>query len=274
VVVKIKNILLTFDIEEFDMPIEFGMEISDEEIFERSFTGTKRILELVNSKNIIATFFITPRFAMRYPKLIKEISKKHEVALHGYHNHNYNYKVVERERAHKELKSGRDKLRKITGKEVKGFREPRLQKPPYSILKKVGFGYDSSLNPTFVPGRYNNLFANRGVQTIEGVKIIPLSVTPLFRLPLFWFAFRNLGLKYGKFVTKLSLINQDFVVLVFHSWEFIDLNEFKVPLLLRRNSCAKIRNMLSDYIDWCLKKKWKFISMGEYYEKNLNNGSL
>ena len=223
-VVKIKNILLTFDIEEFDMPIEFGMKISDEEIFERSFTGTKRILELINSKKITATFFITPRFAMKYPKLVKEISEKHEVALHGYHNHNYNYQVVERKKAEKELKNGKDKLEKITGKDVRGFREPRLQKPPYSILKKIGFEYDSSLNPTFVPGRYNNLFVDRGVQTIEGVKIIPLSVTPLLRLPLFWFAFRNLGFNYGNFVTNLSMINQDFVCLVFHSWEFIYLN--------------------------------------------------
>tara|TARA_Y100000310_G_scaffold335910_1_gene419121 strand:+ start:1080 stop:1895 length:816 start_codon:yes stop_codon:yes gene_type:complete len=271
-VVKIKHILLTFDIEEFDMPLEFGLKISEDEIFERSFVGTKRILELVNNKKIKSTFFITPRFASKYPELVKEISEKHEVALHGYHDHSYNYKVVERDVAFKDLKEGKEMLSKITGKEVKGFREPRLQKPPYSILKKTGFEYDSSLNPTFIPGRYNNLISNREPFSIEGVKIYPLSVTPLVRLPLFWFAFRNLGLSYGKFVTKLSLMDQDFANLVFHSWEFIDLNEFKVPLLLRRNSDVKVRNMLDKYIDWCLKKKFKFICMGEY--NDIYNNSL
>lgn len=273
-VVKMKNVLLTFDIEEFDMPLEFNQKISEEEIFERSFTGTKRILDLIDKNNVKATFFITPRFADKYPKLIKEISKKHEIALHGYHDHSYNYKFIERDKALKELKNGKERLSKLSGQEIKGFREPRMQKPPYSILKKVGFEYDSSLNPTFAPGRYNNLFAKRKTFSIEGIKIIPLSATPILKLPLFWFFFRNLGLNYGKWVTRLSLLDQDYVALLFHSWEFIDLNEFKdIPYTFKRNSGNKIIKILERYIQWCLRKKFKFISMGEYYE-SLDNNSL
>jgi len=273
-VVKIKYALLTFDIEEFDMPLEFKQKISEEEIFERSLTGTKRILELVNKHNIRATFFVTPKFANKYPELIKEISNKHEIALHGYHEHSYNYRFIERDRALKELKKGKERLEKIIGKKINGFREPRMQKPPYSILKKIGFKYDSSLNPTFMPGRYNNLFAKRKPFFTEDIMIIPLSVTPVFRFPLFWFFFRNFGLNYGKFVTKCSLIDQEYVALVFHPWEFIDLNEFRIPYYFRRNCNVKIYQILDKYIKWCLDKKLKFISMGDYHEKNFNNNSI
>src|SRR3989344_1615565 len=102
-VVKIKNILLTFDIEEFDLPLEFGKEISEEKQFKISKDGTEKIINFLQEKNIKATFFISARFAKQYPLLIKKISYNHEVGLHCL-KHSDNYSKMDGDTAFKKIK--------------------------------------------------------------------------------------------------------------------------------------------------------------------------
>ena len=86
-----KSIFLTFDVEEFDYPNFMGIKISEREKYGISYGGVKEVLKLLNKHKVVAIFFVTAKFALKYPKLIKEIAKKHEVASHGYsHEHNYN----------------------------------------------------------------------------------------------------------------------------------------------------------------------------------------
>ena len=47
-----KSILLSFDIEEFDLPTEFGAEISREDMFSIACEGTRRILRTVNDLDL------------------------------------------------------------------------------------------------------------------------------------------------------------------------------------------------------------------------------
>ena len=78
------KILLSFDVEEFDLPREHGEEISLEEGLKVSAKGLKRILEVLNKTGVKATFFCTGNFAEGRPGLIREIVKGgHEVACHG-----------------------------------------------------------------------------------------------------------------------------------------------------------------------------------------------
>ena len=50
-------ILLSFDIEEFDMPFEYGKEITFENQIAVSARGTAIILDLLKKHNVKATFF-------------------------------------------------------------------------------------------------------------------------------------------------------------------------------------------------------------------------
>ena len=85
-----KPFLLTFDVEEFDYLHQYHEKPLDADIYGVSQEGTKKILELLKKHQVRATFFVTAKFALQYPSLIKEISKQHEVALHGYaHDHHY-----------------------------------------------------------------------------------------------------------------------------------------------------------------------------------------
>jgi len=59
------QILLTFDLEEFDLPHEFGCPISDEDQINISNNGLQRLVALLSKYNIHATFFTTAFYASR-----------------------------------------------------------------------------------------------------------------------------------------------------------------------------------------------------------------
>ena len=80
-----KSILLSFDIEEFDLPTEFGAEIAREDMFAIAGEGTRRILRTVNEAGVRTTFFATAAFAQEFPDLVREMnSSGHEIASHGF----------------------------------------------------------------------------------------------------------------------------------------------------------------------------------------------
>ena len=102
-----KDILLTFDLEEFDLPEEYNIPINKEEQLNVTTQGLKNLLTLLDKYNIQATFFTTAYYAIKNPDLIKLISNKHEIASHMFYHSNYNpTHIIESKR----------KLEEITGK--------------------------------------------------------------------------------------------------------------------------------------------------------------
>ena len=82
---------------------------------------------------------------------------------------------------------------------------------------------------------------------------------------MFWIAARNFGLFYTKLCTRLCLINNNQANLLFHSWEFIDINNKKFSKLGKlsvRNTGKNLVNMLDGYIRWG-KEKYKFKTFKE-----------
>lgn len=263
-----KNILLTFDIEKLGLS-SYGLKLEENKRYEIAIIGFKKILLILDKNKIKATFFITADFAVRYKKFIKEISKKHEIASHGL-EHKDNYILLDEKTAIERIKKSKQIIEQIIGKKMLGFRAPRFQLKNYSILEKADLTYDSSLNPTYIPGNYNNFFKKRKVFKVGNIIEIPSSVTPIFRLPLFWFAFRNLGLWYAKLCTLKCLIDNDYALTIFHPWEFYDLREFNLPKNIKRNTGKKLEQMFTEYVKWCLKKRYRFLTISEYIKsKNL-----
>jgi hypothetical protein len=66
-----KRIPLTFDLEEFDLPLEFGCPISDEGQINVTNNGLQRLTMLLSKYKIPATFFITALYADKNKELIK-----------------------------------------------------------------------------------------------------------------------------------------------------------------------------------------------------------
>ncbi|MDB5120450.1 MAG: polysaccharide deacetylase [Sphingobacteriales bacterium] len=238
-------VLLSFDIEEFDMPFEYGKNIDFDDQIKISKAGTIIILDLLKKHSVSATFFCTATFAKNAPDLIERmIIENHEVASHGYYHSDF-------EVAH--LVESKRVLEDISHSNVIGFRMARMMPVDEHEVSKAGYIYNTSINPTFLPGRYNNFSLPRTFFKQKGVIQIPASVTPLIRIPLFWLAFHNFPLFIYKQLCKWTYNRDNYLNLYFHPWEFTDLDNkqrFGFPLYVTKNCGTQMHDRMDIFIKW------------------------
>ncbi len=255
------KILLSFDLEEFDIPEEFGQKLNDEEKIKVTLSGLIPLLELLDKYNIKATFYTTAFFAERNTTLIKEISGKHEIASHGYYHSSFQSEDI--------LKS-KEVLEMITLLPVKGFRMARLMPVDKSLLVKAGYAYDSSVNPTFIPGRYNNLDKPRGPFNSDGLVNLPASVATIFRIPLFWISFKSFPLSLYETLAIKVLKKDRYLNIYFHPWEFADISGYKLPFYVKGTSGERLLGKFEKLLI-SLKECGEFISSTDYCNYYLTN---
>lgn len=259
------SILLTFDLEEFDLPQEFDISISTENQLKVSTEGLKKVLLLLDKHQIVCTFFCTAFYAQNNPKVIRKIVQQgHEIASHLYYHSTYNKD---------DLVKSKDKLEEITKQKVVGFRSPRLKQFESATIKKAGYLYDSSINPTFIPGRYNHFNKSRHLNkdSHSGLMIMPVSVALFIRFPLFWLTFKNIPSSLYLFLCRQTLKKYGILHLYFHPWEFSNLEDFKIPKYIKRFSgdvlLFRLEKLLIE-----LKEKGSFTSVVQYI--NQKKGSF
>ncbi|MEO6218777.1 MAG: DUF3473 domain-containing protein, partial [Ginsengibacter sp.] len=127
-------------------------------------------------------------------------------------------------------------------------RMPRMQKIEAGWIREAGYSYDSSVNPTWIPGRYNNYRKPRTCYFENGIMRIPASVSANFRIPLFWLEFKNFPYSYFKRLAMQVLKKDGYLSLYFHPWEFIDLSGYNVPTIIKRKSGKKMLDKLKKLI--------------------------
>jgi peptidoglycan/xylan/chitin deacetylase (PgdA/CDA1 family) len=115
---------------------DFGAEI-----------GTQRILRILDSYQLPATFFVTGVDALLHPEMLAAIMKsgRNEIGVHGWiHEFPPSLPEDEEERL---LDKAIDYLTKVTGKRPVGYRAPSwaFSASTLDLIQKKGFLYDSSL---------------------------------------------------------------------------------------------------------------------------------
>jgi len=68
------SIYLTFDLEEFDIPLEYGKLIPSSEQLEIGYSAMPALHSLLQKEGITATYFVTGNFASHYPSLLQELA--------------------------------------------------------------------------------------------------------------------------------------------------------------------------------------------------------
>ena len=115
-------------------------------------TGMPRILDLLERREVRATFFCPGFTARRYPDLLRRVRDAgHEIAHHGYLHESVAGMTPEQEAAM--LDRGLEALEKVTGRRPIGYRAP-MWEATYStagLLLDRGFLYDSSLMDCEMP---------------------------------------------------------------------------------------------------------------------------
>lgn len=257
-------VLLSFDIEEFDVPLEHGIDLPFSEQMRISIEGTRKILSCLSRNGVKATFFCTANFALHAKELILDILKDgHEVASHGYYHSSF-------ESA--DLRKSKETLEGITGQSVNGFRMARMMPVDEKEVRKAGYLYNTSLNPTFIPGRYNHLSLPRTFFMKEGVLQIPASVTPICRIPLFWLTYHNIPASLYHRLAYHTWKHDGSFVTYFHPWEFTDLKsmkELKLPFIMTNNAGEGMEKRLDSLIVFFKGKKAEFGTYTQFAKEKL-----
>jgi len=184
------------------------------------------------------------------------------VALHGY-AHKDDYKKLPEKIAHRYIKKSKFILENIIHKKVVGFRAPNMRLKSLNLLDNLDMMYDSSIHPTWIPGRYNNFFKRRGTYIENRILEIPVSTVPVFRIPFSYVWFKIFGLRYAKSCTKVALSSSDYIDIYFHSFDFEDINEANVPFDLKVGNHL-MESRLEQYILWCKSQGLQSITMQQF----------
>ncbi len=222
---KNPSVLITFDVEEFDMPLEYGQQIPIEEQMAKGYEGFEVVMDIIEGSGIPVTLFTTGNFAATYPVYMKALDQRHEIASHTYYHSSFK---------NEDLLLSKKKLEEITGRQVMGLRMPRMSPVAMQAVQNAGYTYDSSINPTWISGRYNNRHFPRTFYYEEGMLRLPVSVSPNLRLPLFWLSFKNFPFSFFLYLVKQTLKKDGYVCLYFHPWEFVDLSAYNIPGYTKR----------------------------------------
>jgi len=250
------------------MPLEYGKMLPFDEQLAISTNGTETVLAILAETGIKATFFCTANYAVNKPDIIKKIiDAGHELASHGYYHSDFKVE---------HLAQSKQKLEEVSGVEVSGFRMARMMPVDEKEIQKAGYTYNSSINPTFIPGRYNNFNKPRSWFFDAGVLQIPASVSPLVRWPLFWLTFHNLPMSVIKWMAAAAHRKDGYLNLYFHPWEFTDLNKpekYGFPGYVAKNSGDAFTKRIKDFIVWAQDKGYEF-ARTDVFAKNIIKPSL
>ena len=138
--------------------------------------ATPRILDMLDSHGVKASFYVPGYVAENHVDLVKDIAARgHEVAHHGYMHEPPS--TLSREQEDEVLRSGIDILGGITGERPLGYRSPSWELSEHSLdlLVSHGFVYDSSLMGDDAP--YMETAPGNG-QSIVEIPYTGFSMTP------------------------------------------------------------------------------------------------
>ncbi len=138
-------------------------------------------------------------------------------------------------------------------------------------LARAGYQYDSSTNPCWLPGKYNNFKAERGVYKVGSITEIPASVSTSLRIPLFWLSLHLLPLQIYEWLCVKSIKKTGFLNIYFHPWEFseyIHNKELKIPFYIRRNAGEPLVTRLARIIAILKERGYDFGTMRELVNNN------
>ena len=188
---EITNIL-SVDIEDYYQVEGFKKSISfsDWGKYESRFhLGLEWLLQILDSYQVKATFFILGWIAEKYPQWITEITRKgHEIGVHGWRHRRIDTLTPEEFRS--DILRTMELLKTLDGVELLGHRAPSFSITPHikwawEIIRECGLTYDASLSSRYFPANglpwvhHNPGPQKLRIQSGEAITLFPQAYLPV-----------------------------------------------------------------------------------------------
>jgi len=268
--------------------------------------GVANFLALFERFKIQATFFVAGRDAdvpEKQEQLRDIVRRGHEIGNHSY-SHQIGFSRLGRTEIRAELERSQEAVQRAVGTTPVGFRAPGYDVSPVLLreLIDLGFRYDSSLLPTFFgPGlrmiaRYlsGSLIAKRtqygrlvyGRAPLQPYRIninrpwredirsplveIPITTSPLLRLPFHGSVAITLGIKHVERIVAALIRRRLPITYVFHGIDLVDLRGinvvgkqkggrfFNVPFDEKHRIVEEILALLTRNFSLVLSRSWPY----------------
>lgn len=220
--------------------------------------GLILLLDLLDRYSIKSTFFVPATVALKFRAVMGEIvNLKHEIACHGL-KHDPVEGTLNFIKQMQNLKVATEIIESITGVRPVGFRAPlfKISNDCWIALCKNRYFYDSSVVCSPLYGNYKQTFLNSKPYYLSNLSSrdkyfklleIPVSVNPLFLLPLGGAWLRILGLRWAKIGIKANLTFHIPIVFYVHPKDVV--NVYDLPWHFQRNT-LKCEEMLNELIKY------------------------
>lgn len=145
--------------------------------------GAPRLLALLGKHGIKSTWFVPGHTIETFPRECEQVhAAGHEIAHHGWTHRPPASLTRDEEEA--ELVRGNDAIKRLTGRNARGYRSPSWDLSPHSIelFLKHGFVYDSSL----MGDDYTPYYAREGDVITLGEPARFGAETNLVEMPIHW----------------------------------------------------------------------------------------
>jgi hypothetical protein len=258
-----KTICFTIDIE----PDFGGLLVND------VYFGIKELPKLeriVKKYDIKLTAFVTGKTLEDSPRVLDSLQyMRSEIEQHSYlHKINDHSKI-------NDIEKGIEIHEKLLGHTPLGYRAPQgiIRREEASFLESRGIKFDSSIFPTFFPGRFNRLsfpvdpFIIKNSYIVE----IPFAVVPKIRIPIGLSYMQLLGLNVFKFLFGVFGL-PDLIVYDFHSYELgkvLSYAELALPAKLGYYRAQKTYNdpitVFEEFVKYILSKGYESKYMVDVY---------
>ena len=155
-------------------------------------SSTERVLDLLDTHGVKATFFVLGEVGSAHPALVRRIANSgHEVACHSFHHTLVSSQSPAEFRS--DVRCAKAVLEDLAGQPVVGYRAPSFsigasERWAYAVLAEEGFRYDSSVYP-ILHDRYGDRVAPRFPYEIwrsgdQGLIEFPIGTVRLFGVNL------------------------------------------------------------------------------------------
>jgi hypothetical protein len=232
-----KTVCFTIDVEP-----DFG-GLLDTDVYYGKL-GLRKLLTVVKRYGLKVTAFATGKTLEDNPDVIEMLDSIHAEV----EQHSYSHKVGHTKKLD-DIEKGIQTHRRLLGKDPIGYRAPQgiINKDEIRLLENRGILFDSSIYPTYFPGRFNRLkfptmpFKVKGTSLIE----MPFSAMPRLRIPIGLSYVQMIGI--GPFTYLLKRFGiPDLIIFDFHPYELCKVHSFSMLPLVPKLGYFRSQKLYDD----------------------------